>query len=278
MSERRGQGIGGSQEERRTRGLDVLRTLRGGGKEREAAASLETENGALGSFIMDHALAKVWARPGLSRRDRSLIVVAVLGALGQPNQLRAHVNGALNHGLSPEEVREIATHVAGYAGFPRGLEAMKVVNEVIAERLGDQAPPIMPAEAKDDARRRADGAKVFAKLTGRDANVDPDEMCAVMEQQLGALGTAAIEFAFGDIWARPQLPLRDRSLLIVAVLTALGRSEELAFHVPGAFRNGLSFAELEEVMLMMTVYAGFPFGVGGMRALKAHAPAEAQAG
>ncbi len=263
-----------SQQERRKRGLDVLRTLRGGNEEAEAAALIKGY-GVVGSFVMDHALAKVWARPGLSRRDRSLIVVTVLSTLTMPNQLRAHVNGALNHGLTPEELYEIVAHVAGYAGFPRGIEAMTVVNAVVAERLGDQAPRPAPAEDKDDGQRRADGAAVFARLTGRDESSDPEAMLAVLEEQLGPIGTAAIEFAFGDIWARPQLSRRDRSLLIVSLLTALGRDRELDFHIPGAFRHGLSVAELEEVMLMLTVYAGFPIGVGGMHALKKNA---AQAG
>src|SRR6185312_3025057 len=103
--------------------------------------------------------------------------------LNMPNQLRAHVNGALNHGLTPEELYEIVAHVAGYSGFPRGIEAMTVVN--------------------------ADGAAVFARLTGRDEASDPEAMLAVLEEQLGPIGTAAIEFAFGDIWARPQLSRRD---------------------------------------------------------------------
>jgi 4-carboxymuconolactone decarboxylase len=66
----------------------------------------------------------VWARPELSRRDRSLITVAALTALGRTDQLRSHLVLALDNGVSREELAELATHLAFYAGWPAGMSAV----------------------------------------------------------------------------------------------------------------------------------------------------------
>ena len=113
-----------TQADRRAAGMDVQDTLRGGGTDREAnAAATEARLGALGSYVLDFALGEIWTRPGLSRRDRSLIVITILATLNQLNQLRSHVQGGINHGLSRAEVEEVFVQLAGYAGFPRAIDA-----------------------------------------------------------------------------------------------------------------------------------------------------------
>jgi 4-carboxymuconolactone decarboxylase len=77
----------------------------------------------------------VWSRPALDRQTRSLQVVAMLAALGgRSGPLRSHINGALNHGATPEQVVETLRMVAVYAGFPAALEAWPVMEEVFAAR------------------------------------------------------------------------------------------------------------------------------------------------
>ncbi len=71
--------------------------------------------------------------------------------------------------------------------------------------------------------------------------------------------------AWGGVWSREGLSLRDRSLVTVAVLTALHRPEELRLHLQGALNNGLTKRELEEAMVQIGVYAGFPAAVSGNR-------------
>ena len=85
---------------------------------------------------------------------------------------------------------------------------------------------------------------------------------------LGDVGTLAFDFAFGEVWARPQLSRRDRSLVVVAVLGWLGAGQELAFHVPAALNHGLTREEVTEIMVQLTIYAGFPRAVEGMRAAR----------
>jgi 4-carboxymuconolactone decarboxylase len=77
---------------------------------------------------------EIWERPGLSKRDRSVITVAVLTALYRPGQLRGHFNRALDNGVTREELAEIVTHVAFYAGWPTGANAAPILKEVLDER------------------------------------------------------------------------------------------------------------------------------------------------
>jgi|ERR1700722_13928789 4-carboxymuconolactone decarboxylase len=72
----------------------------------------------------------VWERPGLSKRDRSLITVAALVALYRPEQLRAHLGRALQNGVSKDELGELITHLAFYSGWPTAITAASVAKEV----------------------------------------------------------------------------------------------------------------------------------------------------
>lgn|SRR5690625_1231493 len=84
----------------------------------------------LADLTDDVLFADVWQRHELSPRDRSLITVAALIALGRDAQLKGHITRALQHGISREEVAEIATHLAFYAGWPAGISAVNVLTEV----------------------------------------------------------------------------------------------------------------------------------------------------
>jgi len=72
-----------------------------------------------------------WTRPGLTRKERSLITMGILAALGRPHELSVHVRGAVNNGCTPEEIREALIHAGCYAGFPATLEAVRVAKGVL---------------------------------------------------------------------------------------------------------------------------------------------------
>ncbi len=80
---------------------------------------------------MEHAWGAAWTRDGLDRKTRSIVTVSMLIALGAHGALKGHVRGALNNGVSQEEIREIIIHAATYCGYPAALAAMKVAREVI---------------------------------------------------------------------------------------------------------------------------------------------------
>lgn len=76
----------------------------------------------------------VWTRPGLSRRDRSLITVAIHAALGRAHEMRVHLPTAIRHGCTEQELEEVLIHVGAYAGFPNAAAANAVAQEVFADR------------------------------------------------------------------------------------------------------------------------------------------------
>ncbi len=76
----------------------------------------------------------VWERPGLSKRDRSLITVATLVALYRPEQLRGHMARALDNGVTKEELIELVTHLAFYSGWPTAMTGATIAKEVFEQR------------------------------------------------------------------------------------------------------------------------------------------------
>ena len=85
--------------------------------------------------MQEHITAKawgdVWQRPGLDLKTRSLITVAMLTALGKQHELKGHVRGALNNGVTPEELQEVLLHASIYCGVPAAVEAFRCAAEVV---------------------------------------------------------------------------------------------------------------------------------------------------
>lgn len=113
-------------------------------------AGLATRREVLGADYVDASLAKAddfmmafqelattwcwgyaWNRPGLDRRTRSLLNLAMLTALGKPNELKLHVRGALTNGVTVDEIKEVLVHATTYCGVPAGLEAFKAAHEAL---------------------------------------------------------------------------------------------------------------------------------------------------
>ena len=115
----------------------------------------DDSQGALGSFALHTGAGEIWSRPGLSRRDRSLVVISFLTALGRELELHSHVAGGLNHGLSRDEIDEIMVQISAYAGVPFALAGARVAAQVFAQQDGTEqrTPPPAPAEQKDDEKQ-----------------------------------------------------------------------------------------------------------------------------
>ena len=82
-------------------------------------------------YVAESAFGMLWSRPGLAIRDRSLVTVAQLAALGHSQELRAHLAGALNVGITREEIVEVLMQTAVYAGVPAANEALRVAADVL---------------------------------------------------------------------------------------------------------------------------------------------------
>jgi 4-carboxymuconolactone decarboxylase len=83
---------------------------------------------------VEHVWGGVWNRPGLELKYRSLVVVSVLAAIGQNEELKTHLRGALNLGWTVDELREGLLQISGYAGFPAAHEALRVLSEIVTQR------------------------------------------------------------------------------------------------------------------------------------------------
>lgn len=103
----------------------------------------------------------------------------------------------------------------------------------------------------------------LAKLTEVDGTVGEDVVAP-----LGDLGRYIVEFAFGDIYRREGLGLREREIATVAILTVLGRETQLRIHINAALNVGLSAGEIEEVIIQTVPYAGFPTAINAVNMLK----------
>jgi 4-carboxymuconolactone decarboxylase len=82
-------------------------------------------------FVTRVAWDEIWNREALSDRDRSLINLGMIAALNRPTEFKGHVRGALNNGVSPEEIRDVCMQIAVYCGFPAGLDSLRNAMEVI---------------------------------------------------------------------------------------------------------------------------------------------------
>ncbi len=188
---------------------------------------------------------EIWERPYLSKRDRSLITIAVLQALAR-EELAIHIPRGLDNGLTPEEISEIVLHVTFYAGWPTGVQASLTAAEAFEARgltLGD-----LPRAPAPETEVTTPGGL-------------SDAYAAV--PRLGALRNSLL---YGNIWERPLLSKRDRSLITVAVNQALYVTNELRLHIDRALdQNGVTPQELSEVILHVTFYAGWPAAVNAGR-------------
>ena len=258
-----------SYEERHARAVDTFTRFVPDAEAERVAASMGRRLGALGSFAFD-TVGEMWSRPALSRRDRSLFIISVLGAQARDEELDLHTEIGVRHGLTRVEIEELLLHIAAYAGFPAAMASSRRIDAALrrvegVERLEGRAA----APGKSDVERDRDGVDVMRTLTAGRAAADPAVALERIVVDLGDVGTMAMRWAFGEIWCRPELSRRDRSLAVIAILTALGANEELAFHIPGGLNHGLTRVEIEEVMTHLTLYAGFPRAVQGMRAARA---------
>ncbi len=231
----------------------------------QVLASMERRMGALGTFAFA-TVGEMWDRPGLDRRDRSLMIIAVLSAQGRDEELALHTTVGLRHGLRRTEIEEINLHIAAYAGFPAAMAASRRMDAAFREAEGvERIEGRAPAEHLSDAERLERAADVRASLTAGRANPDPAADLEAMRGVIGGLGDWAMKWAFGEIWSRPQLSRRDRSLVVIAILVAFAQEAELSFHVRAGLNHGLTRDEICEVMTHLCLYVGFPRAVQGMR-------------
>jgi 4-carboxymuconolactone decarboxylase len=119
------------QDEQYHRGLQTRREVMGDDFVDRALAGATAFTQPIQDHISRAAWGDVWQRPGLDRKTRSLITVAMLTALGKQHELKGHVRGALNNGATAAEIQEVLLHAAVYCGIPTAVEAFRTAAEVV---------------------------------------------------------------------------------------------------------------------------------------------------
>lgn len=230
--------------------------------------SLEDISPDLAKFIIEYSFGDIYAREGLDLKTKEIAVVAALTAMGtaQP-QLKVHLNGALNTGSTVNEVKEVILQMAVYSGFPSCINAMNAFREVLTERHVREIEDIVGKAASEPAstNRLKRGEDELHFLD----SLQLDELRKSLDDLSPDLLKFILEFALGDIHGRDNLSKKHRQAATIAALTALGNaSPQLRFHINAGLNIGLTAEEVKEVMLLMTIYAGFPAAINGTNLLK----------
>ena len=113
------------------KGLEVRRAVLGAEYVDGSVAKADDFMMAFQEITTEWCWGYAWTRPGLERKTRSMLNLAMLTALGKPAELKLHVKGALANGVSVEEIKEILLHATIYCGIPAGLDAFKAAHEVL---------------------------------------------------------------------------------------------------------------------------------------------------
>jgi len=114
-------------------GLKVRTEVLGEAHVQRSLNDVDDFNRELQQIVTGFAWGEIWSRPGLNRRERSLINLGMLTALGKPHEFQTHVRGALNNGVTREEIREVLLQTAVYCGFPAAIDAFRNARAVFKE-------------------------------------------------------------------------------------------------------------------------------------------------
>ena len=115
------------------RGLKVRREVLGAAYVDASLANADAFNLPMQELVTEYCWGEIWNRPGLDRRTRSFLNLAMLAALNRPHELKLHVRGAINNGLTKDEIAEVFLQAAIYCGVPAAIDSFRVAKEVFKE-------------------------------------------------------------------------------------------------------------------------------------------------
>jgi 4-carboxymuconolactone decarboxylase len=210
---------------------------------------------ALQKYRQETVLGELWKRPALSARDRSIVTLAGLIARNQTIELPFYLNLAFDSGVNSSEISEIITHLAFYAGWANAVSAVAVAKDVFVERKisADQLPAASSSLLPLDEAAEADRAKR-------------------VNEQFAAVAPGIVQYTtdvlFRDLWLRPDLAPRDRSLVTVSALVATGQVAQIPYHLNRAMDNGLTKEQAGEAITHLAFYVGWPNAFSALPVLK----------
>ncbi|MBP8082900.1 MAG: carboxymuconolactone decarboxylase family protein [Spirochaetes bacterium] len=248
--------------ERRSKGLKLLSQVNNRTEDEilKMLSIISPVSDDLKDYIIDYSFGDIYSRPGLDLKSKEIAVVAAMTAMGNAApQLKIHLAGALNTGSSVNEVKEVILQMSAYSGFPRSINAMIILKELLKElNIKDTASKDNCNSSDDDRAEKGE-----AELN----NLSPNQI-NILNETLGKtspeLVRFIIEFGYGDIYSRGVLSKKHRQIATIAALTAMGNAaSQLRFHIKAGLNIGLKSEEINEIMLLMSVFAGFPAAING---------------
>jgi 4-carboxymuconolactone decarboxylase len=248
-------------------GWDKLKEIDGEAGEK-VINSLKDISPDLGKFIIEYAFGDIYTREGLDLKSKEIAVVAALTAMGtaQP-QLKVHINGALNTGSTINEVKEVILQMSVYSRFPSSINGMNALKDVLKERqehgIKDEIGKIATDTTQTDRLKL--GEQELSKLD----SLQVDRLKNAYNDFSPELVKLTLEFGYADIFSRDNLDAKHRQIATIAALTALGNAQpQLKFHINAGLNIGLTVENVKEIMLLMSVYSGFPSAINGTNILK----------
>ncbi len=211
---------------------------------------------ALEQYTKGPLLDGLWKRPNLSPRDRSIVTVAALVARIQTIEMPFHFALALDNGVKPAELSEIITHLAFYAGWANAMSAVAVAKDTFRQRrIGvEQLPPasekLLQINEEAETQRSTQVSKDFGAVSP-------------------GLVQNTTDLLFKELWLRPALAPRDRSLVTVSALIANGQVAQVTYHLNRAMDNGLTREQASEVLTHIAFYSGWPCAFSALPVVKA---------
>lgn len=121
-------------QDRYDRGLAIRRAVLGAEYVDKAIQGADDFTRPLQEYVTESAWGAIWARPGLERKTRSMLNLAMLTALNRPHEIKLHINGALNNGVTKDEIMEVFLQTAVYCGVPASIDSFRIAREVFQER------------------------------------------------------------------------------------------------------------------------------------------------
>ncbi|MEQ9770508.1 carboxymuconolactone decarboxylase family protein [Pectobacterium jejuense] len=208
-------------------------------------AAVRTAAPAMTAYTQKLTDGELWQRQQLSARDRSLVTLAALVTRDNTTLLPHYLNVALDNGVKPSEISELLTHLAFYAGWPNASSAAVVTSSVFASRgiRSEQLPGADVTLLHIDEAAEARRVKLASESLG---NLAP------------GVEKYTTEALFRDLWLRPGLAPRDRSLITVSSLITEGQSAQLPYHLNRAMDSGLTKEQASETLTQLAFIAGWP--------------------
>jgi 4-carboxymuconolactone decarboxylase len=247
--------------DRYSRGIETLKRV-GGQDYGRATRPLEPFSPDLAQMVVEQVFGDVMSRPGLDLKQRQIVNVAALTAIGSVRPpLKFHIHGMLNVGCTPQEVVETILHAVVYAGFPSAQDGMTIAREVFKERNLQY----QPVSARPEGDRYQLGIQNLQQTEGDRVKTVATRFTTLAPD----LSRLIVEFARGEIWNRRGLSLKSREFATLAmVIVSSNQNNSVQAHVEGALRAGATETEIKELLIQMTMYAGYPKTVVAVSAVQ----------